>query len=153
MVAGGGGLLSNATFLDIQLLDNKAFTVHLACSCDIIITYNLLSIFTFLLALFIFTPKIHLTTLLWLLTSGRENGTCGPLLIIIQCYFMNWVAKGVRKKQHLTVSFPFSTGTESPEEAVNRKISIKKDRLPFCRMAVKCSPSSCFSTVAISGFL
>lgn len=24
---------------------------------------------------------------------------------------------------------------------------------PFCRVAVRCSPSSCFSTVAIRGFL
>lgn len=26
-------------------------------------------------------------------------------------------------------------------------------KIPFCKIAVKCSPSSCFSTQAISGFL
>lgn len=36
-------------------------------------------------------------------------------------------------------------------EYENQGLQLKK--IPFCKIADKCSPSSCFSTQAISGFL
>lgn len=39
------------------------------------------------------------------------------------------------------------------EENASWMLSKRDCRLPFCKVAVRCSPSSCFSTVAIRGFL